>query len=159
MTDCLLTGVGSSNTQSAVFFFSKRQVSQINSFTSLYSSLRSVTTNTQSAVFFFSKRQVSQINSFTSLYSSLRPVTRNTSSPLYHNVTFPEQVGQSRCASTGLENHTRLLKRNVLSVKAPTGHTSITFPIKSLSNAFSIKVDISAWSPRWMIPCSRFSVN
>src|SRR5690606_39826243 len=88
MTDCLLTGVGSSNTQSAVFFFSKRQVSQI--------------------------------NSFTSLYSSLRAVTRNTSSPLYHKVTLPEQVGQSRCASTGLENHTRFLKRNVLSDRKST---------------------------------------
>src|SRR5690606_31915956 len=97
----------------------------------------------QSLVFLVSKRHVLQINSSTSLYSSLRPVTRSTSSPLYHKVTLPEQVGQSRCASTGFVNHTRFLNRKVLSVSAPTGQTSITFPIKSLSNAFSINVDIS----------------
>src|SRR5690606_26304004 len=92
----------------------------------------------QSAVFFVSKRQVLQINSFTSPYSSLRPVTRNTSAPLYHNVTLPEHVGQSRCASTGFVNHTRFLNRKVLSVSAPTGHTSMTFPMKSLFKALWI---------------------
>src|SRR5690606_42112293 len=115
--------------------------------------------NTQSAVFFFSKRKVSQINSFTSLYSSLRAVTRKTSSPLYHRVTFTEHVGQSRCASTGLVNQTRFLKRNVLSVNAPTGQTSIMLPENSLSIAFSMYVDISAASPRPNMPCTRLGVN
>src|SRR5690554_2263881 len=87
----------------------------------------------QSAVAFLSNRQVLQINSSTSPNSSLRAVTRSTSSPLYQRVTLPLQVGQSRCASTGLVNQTRFLKRNVLSVSAPTGHTSITLPEKSFS--------------------------
>src|SRR5690606_38672791 len=93
---------------------------------------------TQSEVAFLSKRQSLQINSSNSPNSSFRPVTRKTASPLYHKVTFPEQVGQSLYASTGFVNQTRFLKRNVRSVKAPTGQTSIIFPEKSLSTAFEI---------------------
>src|SRR5690606_9664072 len=92
----------------------------------------------QSFVSFLSKRQVLQINSRLSLYWFLRAVTRNTSSPRVQRVTFPEQVGQSRCASSGFVNQTRFLKRQVVSVSAPTGHTSITLPEKSLSITFSI---------------------
>jgi hypothetical protein len=42
----------------------------------------------------------------------------------------------------GLLNQTLDLNLNVLSVKAPTGHTSIIFPENSLSTAFEIQVDI-----------------
>src|SRR5690606_36255001 len=114
---------------------------------------------TQSEVAFLSKRHVLQIKASTSPYSSFRAVTRNTSSPLYHSVTLPLHVGQSRCASTCLVNHTRFLKRKVLSVNAPTGQTSITLPENSLSIAFSLYVDISAASPRPNMPCTRLGVN
>src|SRR5690606_5609471 len=103
----------------------------------------------------FSKRQVLQIHSSTSFHSLLRAVTRQTSSPPYHNCTFPLHVGQSRWASTGFKNHTRFLNRKVLSVKAPTGQTSMMFPMNSLSKAFPKYVEISAWSPRNITPCSR----
>src|SRR4051812_41053034 len=100
------------------------------------------------------------MNSSTSPHSFFLPVTRNTSSPLYHNLTLPLQLAceQSRCASTGFTFHTRLLKRNVLSVNAPTGHTSIMLPEKSLSTAFSIYVLISDTSPLFNTPCTRPSV-
>src|ERR1043166_921662 len=112
----------------------------------------------QSLVFFFSKRQVLHMNASTSPHSSLRPVTRSTSSPLYHNTTLPEHLSQSRCAFHGLANHTRLLNLNVLSVSAPTGQTSITFPEKSLSMLFWMYVEISDTSPRFNTPCTRPSV-
>src|SRR5690349_11690261 len=117
ITDCLFTFVEPSITQSLVLFFSKRHSLHIQPFSPF-------------------------VLSFTSPHSSLRAVTRNTSSPRIHNLTSPQHFGQSRCASTGLVNHTRFLKRNVLSVKAPTGQTSITFPIKSLSRFFSMNVAI-----------------
>src|SRR5580765_6379659 len=104
ITDCLFTFVGPSITQSAVFFFSKRHSLQIH----------------PGAPF---------VLSLISPHSSLRAVTRNTSSPRIHSLTSPQHLGQSRCASTGLVNQTRFLNRNVLSVSAPTGHTSITFPM------------------------------
>src|SRR5690606_34706847 len=97
----------------------------------------------------------------TSPHSSLRAVTLNTSSPRIHSLTSPQHLGllHLRCASTGLVNQTRFLKRKVLSVRAPTGHTSITLPIKSLVKALLIQVLIRAWSPRSRIPCSRLSVS
>ena len=67
--------------------------------------------NVQSEVLLRSKRQVLQINSFTSPHSFLRAVTLITSSPLYQSVTFPEHFQQLQLASSGFENHTRLLKR------------------------------------------------
>src|SRR6185437_3042655 len=91
---------------------------------------------TQSLICFFSKRQSLQINSSTSPYLSFLAVTRYISLPCSHTTTLPLHLGQSRCASIGLRNHTRLLKRNVLSVNAPTGQTSITLPEKSLSIAW-----------------------
>src|SRR4030095_5426907 len=90
---------------------------------------------TQSPVFFFSKRHSLQIKSLTSPHWSFLAVTRYTSSPRFQMVTFPEHFGQSRWASCGFKNHTRFLNRKVLSVRAPTGQTSITFPMKSLSSA------------------------
>src|SRR5690606_27873204 len=101
---------------------------------------------TQSAVFFLSKRQVLHIQpglpvfwlSCTSPHVSFRAVTRITFSPLFQRVTSPQHLSQSRWAYIGLVNHTRCLNLNVLSVKAPTGHTSIMLPLKSLSIAFSI---------------------
>src|SRR6478672_8680646 len=92
----------------------------------------------QSLTSFLSKRHVLQINSSTSWYSSLRPVTRWISSPNIQTVTLPEHVGQSRCASYGLLNQTRDLNLKVLSVKAPTGQTSIMLPENSLSTALEI---------------------
>src|SRR5690606_1779420 len=90
----------------------------------------------QSEVSFLSYRHVLQIQSSTSFHSFLREVTRKTSSPRYQTWALPEQVGQSLCASTGFKHHTRFLNRKVLSVKAPTGQTSITFPMNSLSKDF-----------------------
>src|SRR5436190_12402804 len=98
----------------------------------------------QSCIFLCSKRHSLQMNSFTSLYLSVRADTRRTSFPFVQRTTLPEHFGQVRCASTGLVNHTRLLNRKVLSVRAPTGHTSIMLPEKSLSIAFSMYVLISA---------------
>src|SRR5258708_36602359 len=96
----------------------------------------------QSLVCFFSKRHSLQIQSSTSPHWSLRAVTRNTSSPRYHKVTFPLHFAwlQLRCASTGFRNQTLFLNRKVLSVSAPTGHTSMIFPIKSSSREFWIWV-------------------
>jgi hypothetical protein len=42
----------------------------------------------------------------------------------------------------GLLNQTRDLNRNVLSVNAPTGQTSIIFPENSLSIALEMQVEI-----------------
>src|SRR5512133_4344351 len=109
---------------------------------------------TQSALFFFSNRQVLQMNSSTSPKESLRPVTRSISLCPIHTTTLPEQVVQSRCAFIGLANHTLLLKRKVLSVRAPTGQTSIMFPENSFSTEFLIKVEISETSPRYITPCT-----
>src|ERR1039458_1221681 len=93
---------------------------------------------TQSLVFLGSNLQELQIQSSTSPYLSFLAVTRRTSSPLYHKRTLPQHLSQVRCASTGFVNHTRLLKRKVLSVSAPTGQTSIIFPLMSLSTTFSM---------------------
>src|SRR5688500_14614926 len=90
--------------------------------------------------------------STTSSHWSLRPVTRNTSSPLTHNLTRPEHLPQLRCASIGFVNHTLCLNLKVLSVSAPTGQTSITFPENSLSITFFMYVDISDASPRCTTP-------
>src|SRR5688500_19416127 len=89
----------------------------------------------QSYVYFFSNLHSLQMNSSTSPHLSLRPVTRITSSPLYHKTTLPEHLPQLRCASTGLVYQTLLLNLYVLSVNAPTGHTSIMLPEKSFSIA------------------------
>ncbi len=48
---------------------------------------------------------------------------------------LPEHLEQVQVASTGFVNQTLLANLAVLSVNAPTGQTSITFPIKSLSKA------------------------
>src|ERR1051326_1231627 len=105
---------------------------------------------TQSLTSFFSKRHVLHIQpgfpsavSFTSPHSSFLAVTRYTSSPLIHKRTCPQHVGQSLCAFTGFVNHTRFLKRNVLSVNAPTGQTSMMLPMKSFSKDFAMYVAIS----------------
>src|ERR1043165_9246623 len=90
----------------------------------------------QSDFCFFSKRHSLHTQSSTSPYLSFRALTRRTSSPFIHRITFPAHLVQFRCASSGFVNHTRLRKRNVLSVKAPTGHTSIILPDMSLSTAF-----------------------
>src|SRR5687767_15998314 len=104
---------------------------------------------TQSAGFFLSKRHSLQIQPgvplvlvFTSPHSFFLAVTRNTSSPRCQSVTSPQHLVQSRCAYTGLVNHTRFLKRKVLSVKATTGQTSITLPIKSCLRFLAINVAI-----------------
>src|SRR5688572_20981766 len=100
---------------------------------------------TQSLVLFFSKRHSLQIHAvlpFSSFsispHSFFLAVTRYTSSPRFHNVTLPEHFGQSLCAFIGFKNQTRFLKRNVLSVNAPTGQTSITLPMKSFSKLLSM---------------------
>src|SRR4051812_47043873 len=90
----------------------------------------------QSDFFFFTKRHSLQIHSSTSPYLSLRAPTRSTSSPFIHRTTLPAHFSQLRCASIGFVYHTRLRKRNVLSVNAPTGHTSIMLPDISFSTAF-----------------------
>src|ERR1051326_5545877 len=90
---------------------------------------------TQSLTCFLSKRHSLQIHSCASPHLSFLAVTRSTSSPLSHTRALPEQVLHGRCASTGLVNHTRDLKRKVLSVNAPTGQTSITLPEYSLSRS------------------------
>src|SRR5690606_13351861 len=81
---------------------------------------------TQSFTSFLSKRHSLQIQPvcpssvfLISPHWSLRAVTRSTSSPRFHKVTLPQHLSQSRCASSGLVNQTRFLKRKVLSVKAP----------------------------------------
>ena len=65
-------------------------------------------------------------------------MTRSTSLAFIHSTALPLHLVQLRCASTGLVNHTRLAKRKVRSVSAPTGHTSMTFPLKSLSIACAV---------------------
>src|SRR4051812_5358754 len=94
------------------------------------------------------------MNSSTSSHWSFLAVTLSTSSPLSHTLVLPEHFVQLRCASTGLVNHTRCLNLNVLSVRAPTGQTSITLPEKSLSMTFSMYVEISDASPRAITPCT-----
>src|SRR3954467_1273348 len=113
MTECLLIFLGPSIIQSLVFFFSNRQVLQI------HPGLPSAASST-------------------SPHSSFLAVTRKTSSPLFQMVTFPQHLGQSLWAFIGFKNQTLCLKRKVLSVNAPTGQTSIMFPLKSLSIAFEI---------------------
>src|SRR5688500_19214211 len=90
----------------------------------------------QSLVFFLSNLHSLQIQSITSPHWSFLAVTLYTSSPRFQIVTFPEHLGQSRCASIGFRNQTRFLKRKVRSVSAPTGQTSMTLPLKSLYIAF-----------------------
>src|SRR6187551_3887043 len=105
---------------------------------------------TQSETSLWSKRQLLQMNSSTSWNSSLRPVTRWISFPNIQTVVLPQHPGvvHSLCALYGLLNQTLDLNLKVLSVKAPTGHTSIMFPENSLVIAFEIQVEILAWSPR-----------
>src|SRR5690606_3277444 len=94
-----------------------------------------------------------------SAYWSCLVVTRITSSPFIQRTTFPEHLSHSQLAFIGFVNQTRLANLEVLSVNAPTGQTSITFPIKSLSRALFKYVEISACSPLKRIPCSRSSVS
>src|SRR6185437_16720164 len=113
----------------------------------------------QSLISFFSNLQVLQIKDYSSPYSSLRPVTLYISLPWFQTTTLPLHVGHSRWASNGLVNHTRLLNLKLLSVSAPTGHTSIMLPENSLSIEFSIYVLISVTSPRHIMPCTRLGVS
>src|SRR5208283_2058980 len=106
----------------------------------------------QSVGSFFSKRHSLQMNSSTSLNSSLRAVTLTISLPTIHTTVFPLHDGQVRWASMALANHTRLLNRNVLSVSAPTGQTSITLPENSFSMLFLMNVEISETSPLYKTP-------
>src|SRR5690606_13272461 len=93
---------------------------------------------TQSFTSLWSKRHSLQINSSTSWNSSLRAVTRWISFPNIQRVVFPQHLSQFLWALNGLLNHTLDLNLKVLSVNAPTGQTSITFPEKSLSMAWEI---------------------
>ena len=68
-------------------------------------------------------------------YWSFLAVTLTISSPFIQRTALPEHLEQVQVASTGFVNQTLLANLAVLSVNAPTGQTSITFPIKSLSKA------------------------
>src|SRR5690606_25176771 len=89
----------------------------------------------------------------------LRAVTLCISPPNIQSVVLPQHLSQSLCALNGLLNYTLCLKRKVLSVSAPTGHTSIMFPENSLFTALDIYVEICEWSPRLSTPCTLPSVS